>query len=157
DDHLADRLRLLRNHGAKPKYFHKIVGGNFRLDTIQAAALVVKLRHLDAWHKARQQHADRYRELFQQAGPADTIHPPHVVHAPPRASALTSQTSSSSARRSGTPCASFSPHKASARKSTIRCPSTSRSASATSDTRPGTSPSRSALRGRPSRCRCTRS
>ena len=83
DDGLAERLRLLRNHGAKPKYYHKIVGGNFRLDTIQAAALLVKLRHLDAWHKARQEHADRYRELFRQAGLADTIGLPEVVDATP--------------------------------------------------------------------------
>jgi dTDP-4-amino-4,6-dideoxygalactose transaminase len=83
DDRLADRLRLLRNHGAKPKYFHKIVGGNFRLDTIQAAALLVKLRHLDAWHKARQQHADRYRELFRQAGLVETIRLPEVVDTTP--------------------------------------------------------------------------
>jgi dTDP-4-amino-4,6-dideoxygalactose transaminase len=83
DDGLADRLRLIRNHGAKPKYFHKIVGGNFRLDTIQAAALLVKLRHLDAWHKARQGHADRYGELFRQAGLAGTIGLPAVVDSTP--------------------------------------------------------------------------
>ena len=83
DDRLAERLRLLRNHGARPKYFHKIVGGNFRLDTIQAAALLVKLRHLDAWHKARQEHADRYRELVRQAGLAESIGLPAVVDATP--------------------------------------------------------------------------
>jgi dTDP-4-amino-4,6-dideoxygalactose transaminase len=83
DDGLAERLRLLRNHGAKPKYYHKIVGGNFRLDTIQAAALLVKLRHLDAWHKARQEHADRYRELFRQAGLADAVRLPEVVDSTP--------------------------------------------------------------------------
>jgi dTDP-4-amino-4,6-dideoxygalactose transaminase len=83
DDALADRLRLLRNHGARPKYFHKIVGGNFRLDTIQAAALLVKLRHLDAWHKARAEHADHYRELFAQAGLTATIVLPEVVDATP--------------------------------------------------------------------------
>jgi dTDP-4-amino-4,6-dideoxygalactose transaminase len=83
DDGLAERLRLLRNHGAQPKYYHKIVGGNFRLDTIQAAALLVKLRHLDAWHEARQKHADLYRELFRQAGLAGTVGLPAVVDATP--------------------------------------------------------------------------
>ena len=83
DDALAERLRLLRNHGAKPKYYHKIVGGNFRLDTIQAAVLLVKLRHLDAWHKARQEHAERYRELFRQAGLAGTVGLPEVVNPTP--------------------------------------------------------------------------
>ena len=83
DDGLAERLRLLRNHGAKPKYYHKIVGGNFRLDTIQAAVLLVKLRHLDAWHKARQEHAERYRELFRQAGLVGTVGLPEVVDSTP--------------------------------------------------------------------------
>jgi dTDP-4-amino-4,6-dideoxygalactose transaminase len=83
DDGLAERLRLLRNHGAKPKYYHKIVGGNFRLDTIQAAVLLVKLRHLDAWHKARQEHADRYRELLRQAGLAGAVGLPEVVDSTP--------------------------------------------------------------------------
>jgi dTDP-4-amino-4,6-dideoxygalactose transaminase len=83
DDALAERLRLLRNHGAKPKYYHKIVGGNFRLDTIQAAALLVKLRHLDAWHEARQKHADLYRELFRQAGLAGKVGLPEVVNPTP--------------------------------------------------------------------------
>jgi dTDP-4-amino-4,6-dideoxygalactose transaminase len=83
DDGLAERLRLLRNHGAKPKYYHKIVGGNFRLDTIQAAALLVKLRHLDAWHEERQKHADLYRELFRQAGIVGTVGLPEVVDSTP--------------------------------------------------------------------------
>jgi dTDP-4-amino-4,6-dideoxygalactose transaminase len=83
DDGLAERLRLLRNHGAKPKYYHRIVGGNFRLDTIQAAALLVKLRHLDAWHEDRQKHADLYRELFRQAGLAGTVELPAVVDPTP--------------------------------------------------------------------------
>jgi dTDP-4-amino-4,6-dideoxygalactose transaminase len=83
DEALAERLRLLRNHGAKPKYYHKIVGGNFRLDTLQAAVLLVKLRHLDAWHKARQEHADLYRELFRQAGLVGQVGLPEVVDAVP--------------------------------------------------------------------------
>lgn len=68
DEALAQRLRLLRNHGAEQRYFHKIVGANFRLDTIQAAVLLVKLKYLDGWHKARQEHAEHYRRLLSHAG-----------------------------------------------------------------------------------------
>ena len=65
---LAQRLRLLRNHGAEQRYFHKIVGANFRLDSIQAAVLLVKLTYLDGWHKARQEHAEHYRRLLSHTG-----------------------------------------------------------------------------------------
>lgn len=64
----ADRLKILRNHGSKPKYFHKVIGGNFRLDTIQAAVVLAKLKHLDAWTTARQKHAQAYRRLFEELG-----------------------------------------------------------------------------------------
>jgi dTDP-4-amino-4,6-dideoxygalactose transaminase len=68
DAQRADKLRCLRAHGAKPKYFHRVVGGNFRLDAIQAAVVSAKLPHLDAWTAARQRNAQRYNHLFGKAG-----------------------------------------------------------------------------------------
>lgn len=68
DAALAEKLRILRVHGGKPKYFHKIVGGNFRLDTLQAAVLNIKLNHLEGWTKRRQENAKKYVSLFQESG-----------------------------------------------------------------------------------------
>lgn len=68
DAERAERLRILRNHGSKPKYFHKFIGGNFRLDTLQAAVVLAKLKHLDAWTAVRQEHARVYRRLFEASG-----------------------------------------------------------------------------------------
>ncbi len=68
DDTLADRLTILRVHGAKPKYYHAVIGGNFRLDAIQAAVLKVKLPYLDTWSAYRRENADLYTKLLMKAG-----------------------------------------------------------------------------------------
>lgn len=64
----AERLAIFRNHGSHPKYVHHWIGGNFRLDALQAAVVLAKLKHLDSWTARRQANADRYRRLFAQAG-----------------------------------------------------------------------------------------
>lgn len=71
--HLADRLRLLRGHGMRPRYYHEEVGINSRLDTLQAVVLNVKLPLLEAWSEARRENALRYQRLFERAGLADHV------------------------------------------------------------------------------------
>jgi dTDP-4-amino-4,6-dideoxygalactose transaminase len=73
DDDLAKRARLMRTHGMEPKYFHHIVGGNFRMDALQAAILRVKAPHLAGWTEARRANARRYVTLFEEAGLAGHV------------------------------------------------------------------------------------
>jgi dTDP-4-amino-4,6-dideoxygalactose transaminase len=91
DDTMAVRLKQIRNHGMEPRYYHKIMGGNFRLDAMQGAVLRVKLPHLPSWHAARRKNAELYTKLFTEAGvssgpgrtsfgPNDLVLLPKAVH-----------------------------------------------------------------------------
>jgi dTDP-4-amino-4,6-dideoxygalactose transaminase len=75
DDDLAEKLRLLRVHGMQPKYYHKVVGVNSRLDALQAAVLGVKLKYLDRWSDARRRNAEHYDKLFAEAGVEEVTTP----------------------------------------------------------------------------------
>jgi len=81
DAETAGRLKILRVHGSKPKYYHHLVGGNFRLDALQATVLLVKLKYLDGWTAKRRQNGSYYDSLFQQSGLVDKgfVTPPRAV------------------------------------------------------------------------------
>ncbi|MFO1378553.1 MAG: DegT/DnrJ/EryC1/StrS family aminotransferase [Steroidobacteraceae bacterium] len=79
DEALAAKLRMLRVHGMEPRYCHSLIGGNFRLDELQAAVLLVKLARLDTWTTARQRNAARYEAAIRRAGLGDRVRLPGVA------------------------------------------------------------------------------
>jgi dTDP-4-amino-4,6-dideoxygalactose transaminase len=79
DPALAERMSVLRVHGGKPKYYHSLIGGNFRIDELQAAVLNVKLPHLDAWSAARQRNAAFYDGAFAKANLGAAVRTPQAI------------------------------------------------------------------------------
>ncbi|MBT3715865.1 MAG: DegT/DnrJ/EryC1/StrS family aminotransferase [Deltaproteobacteria bacterium] len=77
---LAEQLRLKRVHGGERKYYHRVIGGNFRLDPIQATVIRVKLPHLNRWHNQRQDNAEYYNKLFAETSIGGRISIPQVMH-----------------------------------------------------------------------------
>jgi dTDP-4-amino-4,6-dideoxygalactose transaminase len=79
DAALAERMEILRVHGGKPKYYHAFIGGNFRIDELQAVVLNIKLKHLDAWSAGRQRNAAYYTAAFAAARIGASVTPPSVT------------------------------------------------------------------------------
>ena len=79
DRALAERMRILRVHGMEPKYHHSLIGGNFRLDEIQAAVLNVKLKFLDAWRDGREAHARQYTQRLKESPATGAVVPPVAI------------------------------------------------------------------------------
>ena len=130
NDRFADRARILRVHGMRERYFHEEIGWNSRLDTIQAAVLLVKLRYIESWNQARQERAKTYDELFAQQGLVETgPYPEHGVVLPyvdPRGTHVFHQYVIRV--RVAMRCAHFWPNAASVPRCTTRCRSTCNSA-----------------------------
>jgi dTDP-4-amino-4,6-dideoxygalactose transaminase len=80
DPVLAERLAILRVHGGKPKYHHGVIGGNFRLDELQAAVLLVKLKYLDHWTARRRENASVYNSMFKRSGLDDCVSTPPALN-----------------------------------------------------------------------------
>ena len=76
---LYEKMKVLRVHGMEPKYYHKMVGGNFRIDALQSAILLAKLPHLEGWVDDRRKNAQNYEKLFKKAGLTDRLTPPKEV------------------------------------------------------------------------------
>src|SRR5271155_4139829 len=79
DAALAERMEILRVHGGKPKYYHAFIGGNFRIDELQAAVLNIKLQHLDDWSAGRARNASYYDAAFRAAGLEGAVTTPHAL------------------------------------------------------------------------------
>ena len=78
DAELHHQLHIKRVHGAEPKYYHKVIGGNFRMDPIQACVLRIKLQRLEAWHEQRRQNAAQYNQLLGEAQLEEVVCPAAV-------------------------------------------------------------------------------
>ncbi|UCD72017.1 MAG: DegT/DnrJ/EryC1/StrS family aminotransferase, partial [Syntrophobacterales bacterium] len=78
DEAMAEKIKVLRAHGSQPKYHHHLIGGNFRLDELQAAILNVKFLHLERWTEARRRNAERYDRLFKEMGLTEHIRLPSI-------------------------------------------------------------------------------
>lgn len=79
DQDRYDRLVIMRVHGGQPKYYHQVIGGNFRLDAIQAAVVEIKLKYLDQWTAGRQRNASLYRRFFKDAGLEERVTLPREI------------------------------------------------------------------------------